>query len=211
MLQPLDSRQYSIPEASDCQWTYEGSFLSACESEKYPFDADVVAAIRRDHDPHFIPLLRRTVFRSPSGADYVWEHHVWARAIGVLEAPMGAHHAQRVLWPTNPGAVNYGFEKYADRLYIQKDLGFLGDSTRSPGRTYPMHWGLYKLVGGLMGLARQASQRELARREFELSEAKEAKDRSDANDMYEQTLVENARRLRGDPMVSVPRTFGEAA
>jgi hypothetical protein len=208
---PQPQETYAINPSSGTQWEYVGSYLSACDSEKYPFDRDVVRAIRADHDPGFVPLLRRTVFRSPGGSDYVWQHHVWARVIEVAEAKLGARQAKKVLWPCNPGATNYGFDRYADRLYIQADLGFLGDSVRSPGKCIPMHWGLYKLVGNLMGIARQQSQAEQARRYDELERAKEEKGKDAALDLVEHTLIENHRRLRGDILVSVPRTFGEAA
>lgn len=80
---------------------------SACDSEVYPFDKDVVRAIRRI-DPNFVPLVVRKVFAFPSGGHAIYENHVLAH---VDPNPKTASHANRlkVLWPTNPNSVNYGF------------------------------------------------------------------------------------------------------
>lgn len=212
MYRPVDPRRYAVDiDGSDSGWEFMGTWISAVESELYPFDHDVVRAIRRDLDPLFVPLVRRTVFRSPSGADFVWQHHVWARVVEVPQTALGARHAKGVLWPTSPGDVNYGFAKYADRLYVQHYLDDhrAGDSMAMPGRIFPIGWALYPVVEGLMGIARAVSQREQAQRIHDRSVEADIKAKEEVMDAEYHQIRSNRHLL--DPKVAVPINYGDNA
>jgi hypothetical protein len=191
---------------SRSQWTFVGTFHSAVEDETYPWDLDVVKAIRRDLLPDFVPLVVKTVYRSPSGNDRVWKHHAWGY---LVHDPQASWHHVRVLWPANPGAVNYHQGKFSDRLLIPSFgyLGHMGDSLRSPGRIMPIGWNLYQQIDALLN---KGNDEDLMG-SIDAIEAKYFKDRADVDDLIGHLAEENGRRFAGDPMVAVPTSYGGAA
>lgn len=207
--------QQKIPVVdTDVQWMRFKPVLSACDDSKYPFDQDTVKRIRREFGPEsFIPLVRYTTYRSPSGALFTWPHHVWTRYIGNPEVLESNRLALKVLWPTSPGATNYGFEKYAHKLYIEHifDGGLGGDSTRSPGRIWPINPAHYKFVSDCFGLARHVKREEQARAMAEERERAEKKADEEIADMQFYRYREDFHRHAGNARLSVPSNYGEAA
>jgi hypothetical protein len=199
---------------TDVQWMRLPVALSACDDSKYPFDLDTVRRIRQEFGPEsFIPLVRYTTYRSPSGSFFTWPHHMWCRYIGNPEVLESNRLAKKVLWPTNPGATNYGFEKYAHKLYIEHifDGGLGGDSVRSPGRIWPINSDHYKFVSDCFGVARHVERQEQARQQAEAQAAAEKKANDEIADMQFYRYREDFHRHNGDLRSFVPKNYGEAA
>jgi hypothetical protein len=210
---PLTKQKFAVQDSED-SWTRLPSVRSACEDSLYPFDREVVAAIRRDIDPLFIPLVRYTTYKSLSGAYETWPHFLWCRAIPVPIAEDKARKVSNVLWPVTPGSVNYGMDRWSNVLYFERALdgGRPGDSEFKPGRIYPLTWSFYRLVKDMYDKARRVSHEQEAD-QIEAAEI-ERKAKNDAH-MSEWTFNKvkaDARRWKGDPMVAVPsKQFGDAA
>jgi hypothetical protein len=210
---PITKQKIPVQD-TDVQWMRYPTVLSACDDVKYPFDADTVKRIRQEFGPEsFIPLVRYTTYRSPSGAFYTWPHHLWARYIANPEVLQSNRLAKRVLWPVNPGATNYGFEKYGHRLYIEHifDGGLGGDSTRSPGRIWPINPSHYKFVKDCFDLARHVSQEEQAREQAEAEANAQMKADDEVSEMQWYRMREDYHRHVGNTRLAVPSNYGEAA
>jgi hypothetical protein len=204
--------KYRMDPDSGVQWEFIGSFLSGVDSEQYPFDTDVVAAIRRELDPGFVPLVRKTVYRSGAGTDRVWEHHAWFRILPELDSSIGIRRITKpILWPSAPGSVNYGIGKYQDRLVFVSNIGFVGDSERMPGRFRPIGWHAFKDIKSGYEYTRAVEAAEHAKRLLEFNEGQAAKNKAEADDLISYAYDSNQRRFDGNPLVSVPASFGDAA
>ena len=59
-------------------WTYVDEYITACGSETYPWDEQIVKAVRR-YEPDFCPLWVVTVYQSPAGSLHKFGRH----AIGI--------------------------------------------------------------------------------------------------------------------------------
>jgi hypothetical protein len=210
---PITQKKIPVVD-TDVQWMRYPTVLSACDDVKYPFDQDTVKRIRAEFGPEsFIPLVRYTTYRSPSGAFFTWPHHMWCRYIADPAVLESNRLAKRVLWPASPGATNYGFEKYAHKLYIEHifDAGLGGDSKRSPGRIYPINTDHYKFVRDCFALARHQSREEQADEIYAQSVKADAVAEAEVAEMQRYRYREDFHRHAGNARVSVPGTFGEAA
>jgi hypothetical protein len=210
---PITRKKIPVVD-TDVQWMRYPTVLSACDDVKYPFDQDVVKRIRREYgEQSFIPLVRYTPYRSPSGAFFVWPHHMWARYIGNPLVEETNRLAQRVLWPTTPGSTNYGMEKYAHRLYIEHifDGGMGGDSTRSPGRIFTLGWAHYHFVKACFDKARHVEREAQAQAEFDAQNLKDQRAEDEVREMQWYRLREDWHRHAGNARTAVPSNYGEAA
>jgi hypothetical protein len=212
---PHPITQQKIPVVdTDVQWMRYPNVLSACDDSKYPFDKDVVKRIRQEFGPEsFIPIVRYTSYRSPSGSFFTWPHHMWCRYIGHPEALQANRLITNVVWPTSPAATNYGYEKYSHKLYVEHifDGGLGGDSKRSPGRIYPIGVAHYKFVRDSFGKARHTSQDEQAREQHEHRARVELTAEKEVADMQFYRYREDFHRHNGDLRSFVPKNYGEAA
>lgn len=208
----LDARKYAFKPESDVQWWFLGSFLSACDDPLYPFDRDVVRAIRTELDPWFVPLVRKTVYQNSAGGERVWTHHVWARVIPDPDESIAVRRIRKpVLWPSSPGATNRAFASYSDRLIFESDIGFVGNSERMPGRFRPIGWAAFKDIKKGYDYSRAVDAEEHARAQLRHAQRTEESRTAEADDLVEYAYDSNRRRFDGNPLVSVPSTFGEAA
>lgn len=103
---------------TDNSWKRIGAQWSAVEpaDSQYRVDPVVVRAIR-SLDPDFVPLWLTTEHESPSGAVVRLVHHAIAWR---LKTPHKKHQDRQILWPTTPGAINYGFGGYP--VYVEEIL-----------------------------------------------------------------------------------------
>lgn len=209
---PLARKKFAVDDPGD-SWKRLPTVLSACEDSLYPFDAEVVRAIRADIDPLFIPIVRYTTYKSQSGAYETWPHFLWCRAIPVPLAEDRARRVKGVLWPVTPGSVNYGMERWSNVLYFEKALdgGMPGDSEFKPGRIYPLNWSLHRLMKGMYDRARHIShEKEADQLEAAEVELKAKKDAAMSEWTYNKVKADE-RRWKGNPLVAVPQKYGDAA
>lgn len=117
-----------------------GSAWSAIEpaDPRYRVDPVLVREIRR-LDPDFVPLWLTTEHQSPSGAIVRCVHHAIAWRI---RTPHKRHQERQILWPTSPGAINYGYGGYA--IFVEEILQ--GQETQAGPEFKPLSWEDYKRI-----------------------------------------------------------------
>lgn len=145
--------------------------FSAVDSEMYPFDRTVVKAIRREVDKDFVPLVIRSVYVCDTGGLRHFEHHGIAWRI---TDPHKKHQKRRILWPTTPGALNYGMEGNA--LFLEDILRGKDHENNLPGEFQRIGWDqFHRLKAGKKAVAEAPSVEEETRQFFAAKDEVKAK------------------------------------
>lgn len=64
-----------VDATPESEYQYLGSYVTGVPDSEYPWHADDVRTIRRLFDPGFIPIFRKTVFKSRDGAILIYPCH----------------------------------------------------------------------------------------------------------------------------------------
>lgn len=208
---PEAHRKHYFSPDSGVDWWNCGSTLSACDSVEHPFDVDVVREIRK-MDPGFVPLVRTTILQDGHGNYHTWEHHAWFRVLPVADETLEWRRIRKpILWPCNPKHVNYKFADKADRLVFVRDVGFVGNSEFKPGRFRPIDWWQFKKIALGYGYTSAVGHKDHARMQLEADMSSDARNTAEADDLISYAYDSNQRRFDGNPLVSVPGSYGDAA
>jgi hypothetical protein len=188
-------------------WTFVDGQFSAAESELYPFNQAVVAAIRREIDPAFVPLVIRTVYEDQTGERRQFEHHgiAWR-----LATPHKDHEQRPITWPTTPGSVNYGLQGCA---LLLEDILYAGPDTPEglPGGFCPISWSTLEVMKGLkraMGLEPEddaKAARQYIEAQAEAEKKEEARIRAETNYRFDHETAGTSASIE-DGQVVVSKT-----
>lgn len=142
-----------------------------------PFDKEVVAAIRRDIDPFFIPLWVKNVYQSTSGGVLVFVRHVLA--FGPGDYPQSRqHHDFRLAPPEFSAIQDKHYRLYSPRPHDLLEIlegPEIPWSPELPGAFVPLGWEHYHKYKALSWMMRDAIQNDLDPQEEQARAAWEAK------------------------------------
>lgn len=207
---PVTPRVEAANGVGPATWHLSGRQFSAVESELYPFDPKVVKAIRDEMYPDFVPIVIRSVFTSSTGGVQHFEHHGigWA-----LSIPKRKHKKRQILWPTNPGAINYGMSRTA---YFLEDIlrGPDMDDGR-PGPFMPLNWGVYHGMKRAIKYIREAPSveeeiRQITNREQEAEEREDRRLQAEVEYMIDSNSRQLKAALERDNTPEGAKTLGMA-
>lgn len=172
----VQGQRYGFNPVVTPAWKALRAVWSLAESELYPWDREVVRAIR-EVLPEFVPVNRRSVWKTGTGELVKLTHH----CLGFRsDDPNRPRLKRQYLWPTNPASVNYGLNASNDNIIIEKILEGPTSTPVLPGAFRPLGWGVYYqvvharyLVKRLMSVAREEER--TRRHERDTTEALKAK------------------------------------
>jgi hypothetical protein len=100
------------------EWVCLGGEWTAIEpaDPSYRVDPVIVKAIR-EVDPDFVPLWRVMDYKTPEGGHIRCIHHAMAYRV---RDPHKRHQERKILWPTNPASINYGYGGFP--IYVEEIL-----------------------------------------------------------------------------------------